>query len=449
LLRRGQLKQITKDQSLVNQLIEAGHLTEDEAEAFEHSNIILQALGTAETVNVDLTFVELRKGDRLMLCSDGLSGLVHAEMLRTTLDEVRDPVACCTRLIELAEAGGGHDNITCIVADFDGDQLAPPDEGESFGYMQYPLPLSDEDSTAFTDEDTVGGQVRPSDEDPSSLPTQRPASPEPMMRGGDDEADDTRANALWILAGALALIGALGVWWTLDPKARNEEVASPPAVQQEEPAPPAVAAEPSGEEVQVNVYTDVEAATLLVNGESQGELSAAQSKSLKLKPGAYRFEAQAGGSPRAVTVVTVRGDMPMDVFLKEPSTDEAVDTKKAAREEEHEPGVPDEPEDQPETAGSQGEPERTAAESSGKPPRRAAAREAAAVAEPEPTPSAAETKPAAQPKPAPAQPVLEAKPAPMPVQPKATEAPAPRPAAPKAGTSAAPPPAPDLPSNPF
>ena len=79
---RGQLKQVTKDQSLVNQLIEAGQLTEDEAEAFEHSNIILQALGTSETVQVDLTFVELRRGDRLMMCSDGLSGLVHAETLR-------------------------------------------------------------------------------------------------------------------------------------------------------------------------------------------------------------------------------------------------------------------------------------------------------------------------------------------------------------------------------
>ena len=82
MLRRGELKQLTKDQSLVNQLIEAGQLTEEEAEAFEHSNIILQALGTRETVQVDLTFVELRRGDRLMLCSDGLSGLVHADMLR-------------------------------------------------------------------------------------------------------------------------------------------------------------------------------------------------------------------------------------------------------------------------------------------------------------------------------------------------------------------------------
>ena len=63
-LRNGELSLITKDQSLVNQLIEAGQLTEEEAESFEHSNIILQALGTTEDVAVDLTFLELRQGDR-------------------------------------------------------------------------------------------------------------------------------------------------------------------------------------------------------------------------------------------------------------------------------------------------------------------------------------------------------------------------------------------------
>ena len=131
---------ITKDQSLVNQLIEAGQLTEEEAEAFEHSNIILQALGTAEQVTVDLTFLELKRGDRLMLCSDGLSGLVHGEMIKDVLATVPDPRACCATLIEMARAGGGHDNITVIVIDFDGSDLAPPDEGSRVAYQQYPLP---------------------------------------------------------------------------------------------------------------------------------------------------------------------------------------------------------------------------------------------------------------------------------------------------------------------
>jgi len=77
ILRGDTLVQVTRDQSLVNQLIEAGQLTEEEAETFEHNNIILQALGTSDTVQVDLTYVELRKGDILLLCSDGLSGMVR------------------------------------------------------------------------------------------------------------------------------------------------------------------------------------------------------------------------------------------------------------------------------------------------------------------------------------------------------------------------------------
>ncbi|MCA9603032.1 MAG: protein phosphatase 2C domain-containing protein, partial [Myxococcales bacterium] len=111
-LRRGDsVVLITKDQSLVNQLIEAGQLTEEEAEAFEHSNIILQALGTTEDVQVDLTFIELRQGDRLMLCSDGLSGLVHPELIADVLKGTPDLVQCAKKLIDMANAGGGHDNI--------------------------------------------------------------------------------------------------------------------------------------------------------------------------------------------------------------------------------------------------------------------------------------------------------------------------------------------------
>jgi serine/threonine protein phosphatase PrpC len=373
LLRNGQLKQITKDQSLVNQLIEAGHLTEDEAEAFEHSNIILQALGTAESVNVDLTFVELRKGDRLMLCSDGLSGLVHFDTLRSALDEVKDPFDCCGKLIELAEAGGGHDNITCIVVDFDGDQLASSEPTDSFGYMQYPLPLSDEDSSAFVDEDTAGGPVREPSDDTSAAPTQRPLATQPALRAELEGEGDARASALWILAGALALVGAFGVWWTLDPKAqggRAPDVAQPSVPLAPEPPPPDPA---PAQDVQVNVYTDVQGATLLVNGESQGDLSTATSKSLRLRPGAYRFEAQAGGNPGAVSVVTVRGDVPMDVFLKAPTAGETPAPEEQA--------VPkdDKPEGEPE--GARGaEPESAVAETSEEPTREPAAARAARAA---------------------------------------------------------------------
>ena len=99
-LRDGKLAQVTKDQSLAWQLIEAGAMTADEAKAFEHANIILQALGVQERVEVVLSQVTLRKGDVALLCSDGLHGPVADEELLADLD----------RRAELTEGGRSPDS---------------------------------------------------------------------------------------------------------------------------------------------------------------------------------------------------------------------------------------------------------------------------------------------------------------------------------------------------
>jgi protein phosphatase len=329
LMRRGQLKQLTKDQSLVNQLIEAGHLTEDEAEAFEHSNIILQALGTSETVQVDLTFVELRRGDRLMMCSDGLSGLVHVDMLRSALDEIKDPAACGAKLIEYAESAGGHDNITVVVADFDGEALHGPSESDTFGYVQYPLPLSDGESSAFVDEETAGGRDRdrPSPSTATAAVPVHPPSEAPYEQDHDEsllpmspESGDPSGSILWVVAGVCALALAGFVFLKLQPAEQPSDDAHATPV---EPAPPPnddKAGVPAVEtqEVEVNIHTDIEQATLFVNGEPKGELSSEQGRNLKLVPGPYKFAAHSAGSQVASTEVMVRGDMPMDVFLELP-----------------------------------------------------------------------------------------------------------------------------------
>jgi protein phosphatase len=141
LLRGDQLVQVTRDQSLVNQLIEAGQLTEEEAETFEHNNIILQALGTAETVQVDLTYVDLRKGDVLLMCSDGLSGMIRADDIKQVLTSVQEPLDACKLLTDKANQAGGHDNITVIVVRFDGPGLpALSGEDEPLKYRKYGLP---------------------------------------------------------------------------------------------------------------------------------------------------------------------------------------------------------------------------------------------------------------------------------------------------------------------
>ncbi len=140
-LRGEKLMQVTRDQSLVNQLIEAGQLTEAEAETFEHNNIILQALGTADTVQVDLTFVVLRRGDILLLCSDGLSGMVRFDEIRDVLLTVEDPLEACKILTDKANQAGGHDNITVIVAKFEGDGLVVAEpNADDLHYRKYPLP---------------------------------------------------------------------------------------------------------------------------------------------------------------------------------------------------------------------------------------------------------------------------------------------------------------------
>src|SRR5262245_16778486 len=149
-LRGDQLVQVTRDQSLVNQLIEAGQLTEEEAETFEHNNIILQALGTAETVQVDLTYVDLRRGDTLLLCSDGLSGMIRAEDIRQTLLNFDEPLEICKILTEKANLAGGHDNITVIVVKFDGEGLsgvAPSDDPVKYQKFGLPQTVPPNDAT--------------------------------------------------------------------------------------------------------------------------------------------------------------------------------------------------------------------------------------------------------------------------------------------------------------
>jgi serine/threonine protein phosphatase PrpC len=148
LMREGQLVQVTRDQSLVNQLIEAGQLTEEEAETFEHNNIILQALGTADTVQVDLTYCELRRGDVLLLCSDGLSGMVRFDDIREVLRSTPEPIDACKLLTDRANQAGGHDNITVIVVKFDGEGLKPADAtAEPLKYRKYVLPEEPAENT--------------------------------------------------------------------------------------------------------------------------------------------------------------------------------------------------------------------------------------------------------------------------------------------------------------
>ncbi|MDQ6633159.1 MAG: Stp1/IreP family PP2C-type Ser/Thr phosphatase [Gemmatimonadota bacterium] len=139
LIRNGVGQQITKDQSLMQKLIEAGELTEEEAEQSERRNIILQALGPEATIKVDLTHQRVRRGDVLVLCSDGLSGQVRGDEIARIVSEEKDLMAACKRMIDRANENGGPDNITVIVARFDGAGLTDPDTTDDVGHRIFPL----------------------------------------------------------------------------------------------------------------------------------------------------------------------------------------------------------------------------------------------------------------------------------------------------------------------
>ncbi|GLZ56133.1 protein phosphatase 2C domain-containing protein [Actinomycetospora sp. NBRC 106378] len=115
LFRDGVLTQITRDDTFVQSLIDEGRITEDEAASHPQRSLLLRAL-TGHDVEPSLTVREARAGDRYLLCSDGLSGVVSAETIAEALT-ISDPQSCADRLIELALKGGGPDNVTCIVAD--------------------------------------------------------------------------------------------------------------------------------------------------------------------------------------------------------------------------------------------------------------------------------------------------------------------------------------------
>ena len=123
LVRDGVCSQITKDQSLMQKLVEAGEMTAEEAEVSERRNIILQALGPEPTVKVDLTSQQVKRGDTLVVCTDGLTGQVRANEIAEVVNAEQDLVQVCKTLIDLANEGGGPDNITVVAARFEGAGL--------------------------------------------------------------------------------------------------------------------------------------------------------------------------------------------------------------------------------------------------------------------------------------------------------------------------------------
>lgn len=130
LIRGNQIKQITKDQSYAQALLDSGMFSPEQI-AKAPQNVILQALGTQPTVQVGLTAVDLLRNDYVIVCSDGLSGKIKPDEICNVVRQSIDLTSACRSLVDTANARGGEDNITVIVASFDGVGLDAADESTS------------------------------------------------------------------------------------------------------------------------------------------------------------------------------------------------------------------------------------------------------------------------------------------------------------------------------
>lgn len=130
LLRDGQIDQVTTDHSFVQHLVDTGRLSAADAENHPKRSMLLRVLGDIDAdVPVDISVRETRAGDRWMLCSDGLSGVVSKDTMRKTLIEVEDPADCADALVGLALAAGAPDNVTCVIGDIVDIDAAPDGVG--------------------------------------------------------------------------------------------------------------------------------------------------------------------------------------------------------------------------------------------------------------------------------------------------------------------------------
>jgi len=177
LLQQGELEQLTEDHSLVEQLVREGQLTPEEAQVHPQRSIITRALGLDPEVEVDSWELTPYRGDRILLCSDGLTNEVTDDEIASTLRTVSDPNEAARQLIQEARDHGGSDNITCVIVDVvDDDNRA---EEASAALATEPPPPQPEGATSVrtADDDDAGGRATmapPVVERPAPAPTARP-----------------------------------------------------------------------------------------------------------------------------------------------------------------------------------------------------------------------------------------------------------------------------------
>ncbi len=218
LLRGNELTQITEDHTLVHRMVMEGEISEEEAETHPHRSILTRALGVDQNIQVDEGDLDVGSGDRLLLCTDGLTGMVPEGQIREILLETRDPQEAVDKLVKVANRAGGIDNITALILDFADDGGGPGATKESAmpqqSTMERPVPPAAPPNRS--DITIVGGRIPEPPREPSAGPSSRPKSrtdrPAPERRPERSRPGSRRVRRkVGIWTGVTLAIVGLGV----------------------------------------------------------------------------------------------------------------------------------------------------------------------------------------------------------------------------------------------
>ncbi|MEU6072475.1 PP2C family serine/threonine-protein phosphatase [Micromonospora sp. NPDC047074] len=203
LLRNGEFAQITKDDTYVQMLVDEGRISAEEASSHPQRSLLTRALDGRD-IDPEYSVRQVLPGDRYLICSDGLSGVVSADTIAETMREYADPQQCVERLVQLALRGGGPDNITVIIADATDQDIveASPIVGGAAA--------RDRGMATSADVSTPAARA-------SALAAPRPPVPEEPAAGADDEPERPKHRPVRAAAMSLALLvlvggGVFGGW---------------------------------------------------------------------------------------------------------------------------------------------------------------------------------------------------------------------------------------------
>lgn len=218
LLHDGRLRQLTDDHSLVAEWVRQGRITADEAAVHPQRSVITRALGIDDAVQIDTLRVVPTAGDRLLLCSDGLTGCVSDADIAATLRDVADPDEAAQALVDQANSGGGDDNITAVVVDVVDDPTpsSPPPMADAPTQLMPAVP--DAEETGLPTAVAVADAAAPAAATPGVIEHEPPPEREPprsvqRLRRRERDAD----RRFWVkfaIWAAVFLILVVGGWTT-------------------------------------------------------------------------------------------------------------------------------------------------------------------------------------------------------------------------------------------